>query len=173
MQMISEAEPIGVRSRHCGSSYIVCFFVCFNKKNVKTRATKLFLYLLFIYGGSYRHFCYIGIHTLIAAGLKTLLSCVHVRFQAVHVFLFSASGHLNWTSDMSVTCEVLGYLKVVKMKRTPSVPSRRNNWGLSQKWQIWSTLRQRLEIVWRLMAHSEQRRYSGFLSMVKRNTWEK
>lgn len=33
--MISEAEPIGVRSRHCGSSYIVCFFVCFNKKMLK------------------------------------------------------------------------------------------------------------------------------------------
>lgn len=45
--------------------------------------------------GSYRHFCYIGIHTLIAAGLKTLLSCVHVRFQAVHVFFVLASGHLN------------------------------------------------------------------------------
>lgn len=167
--MISEAEPIGVRSCHCGSSYIVCFFVCFNKKMLKPELPSS----CSSSSGSYRHFCYIGIHTLIAAGLKTLLSCVHVRFQAVHVFFVLASGHLNWTSDTSVTCEVLGYLKVVKMKRTPSVQSRRHNWGLSQKWQIWSTLQQRLEIVWRLMAHSEQRRYSGFLSMVKRNTWEK
>lgn len=169
--MISEAEPIGVRSRYCGSSYIVCFFVRFNKKMLKpdlpSSSYICFLITVVLIGT----FAILGF--IYAAGLKTLSSCVHVRFQTVHVFLFSTSGHLNWTLDMSVICEVLGYLKVVKMKRTPSVPSMRHNWALSQKWQMWSTLQQRLEIVWRLMAHSEQRRYSGFLSMVKRITWEK
>lgn len=164
--MISEAEPIGVRSCHCGSSYIVCFFVCFNKKMLKPELPSS----CSSSSGSYRHFCYIGIHTLRPQNSVVVCAC---EISGSACFFVLASGHLNWTSDMSVTCEVLGYLKVVKMKRTPSVQSRRHNWGLSQKWQIWSTLQQRLEIVWRLMAHSEQRRYSGFLSMVKRNTWEK
>lgn len=171
--MISEAEPIGVRSRHCGSSYIVCFFVRFNKKMLKpdlpSSSYICFLITVVLIGT----FAILGfIHSLQQASKLCRRVCMW-DFRQCMFFLFSTSGHLNWTSDMSVICEVLGYLKVVKMKRTPSVPSMRHNWGLSQKWQMWSTLQQRLEIVWRLMAHSEQRRYSGFLSMVKRITWEK
>lgn len=152
--MISDAESIGVRSCQCGSSYIVCFFVHFNKKMLKPEQP-ISSYICFLI-------------MVVLIGTFAILGFIHSLQQASKLCCHVCSGHLNWTSDMSVTCEVLGYLKVVKMKQTPSIPSMRHNWALSQKWQIWSTLQQRLEIVWRLMAHSKQRWYSGFLSMVKK-----